>query len=237
MLLHGYGATGAVQDGYFGTSEAVDEMQFVLVVPDGTADVRNAQFWNATPACCDFVRTGVDDVAYVRGLVAETRASHNIDSDRVYLVGHSNGGFMSYRMACDASDVITAIASLAGATFDTESECSPEEPVSVLQIHGTADSTILFDGDAIFGQGYPSATESVRRFAKIAGCDLDSPTMLPGIDILQSSGDDTEVLAYRDGCLDGIDAELWTMPDEGHVPPLSANFTPSVLDWLFSHSK
>ena len=65
----------------------------------------------------------------------------NVDPYRIYVAGHSNGGFMSYRLACTHADRIAAIVSLAGATFDTPADCSPTEPVAVLQIHGTADDT------------------------------------------------------------------------------------------------
>ncbi len=238
LLLHGYGFSGAVQDSYFRTSRSVDEKKFILILPDGTVDAGGSRFWNATRACCDFGRTGVDDVGYLRGLIEEASQVYNIDARRVFVMGHSNGGFMSYRMACDASDVVTAIASLAGATFDDELDCTPAEPVSVLQIHGTDDATILFDGGSNGGRPYPSAPESVRRFATIAGCDLSAARSSPAIDLLAEIGPtDTERLRYAAGCVDGVDAELWTMPGAGHIPAINDNFAPAVLDWLFSHEK
>ena len=236
FLLHGFGTPGWVQDAYFGMSPIVDEKQYVLVVPDGTTNAAGRQFWNGTPACCGY-NSGVDDVGYLRSLIEEMEAEYNIDSGRVYFVGHSNGGFMSYRMACEASDVVTAIASLAGATFETEEECKPSEPVSVLQIHGTEDGTILFNGGANTGGNYPSAPESVRRFAHIGGCELESATELPRLDLLLEPGDDTDVTRYEYGCQDGIDAELWAMPGAPHIPGISPEFSGSVVDWFLRHSK
>lgn len=236
LLLHGFGSIGWVQDAYFGTSAIVDEKQFVLVVPDGTLNANGSRFWNGTPACCG-AGSGVDDVGYLRDLIEETSGEYNIDASRVYFVGHSNGGFMSYRMACEASDIVTAIASLAGATFATEEECAPDEPVSVLQIHGTDDATILYDGGRNTGGGYPSASESVRRFAAIARCELNSPTDLPRLDLLLDQGADTDVTRYESGCVDGVDAELWSMPGAPHIPGISPNFSRSVLDWLLRHRK
>ena len=237
ILLHGFNTPGFVQNAYLQTSNSVDEKQFVFLLPEGLTNPNGAQFWNGTPACCDGFGSGVDDVGYLRGLIAEASEQYNIDARRVYVMGHSNGGFMSYRMACEASDVVTAIASLAGATFATEAECTPDEPVSVLQIHGTDDSTILYDGGANGGGRYPSALDSVRRHAQVAGCNLDAPSLLPGLDILLADGNDTEALRFEDGCANGIEAELWTLPGAPHIPGVSPDFSPAILDWLFRQSK
>ena len=101
-----------------------------------------------------------DDASYIRGLVNEAKLRCSIDERRVYLLGHSNGGFMAYHMACEAGDIITAIASLAGTTFVSDESCRGTGPVSVLQIHGTADRTIVYEGNRY----YPGAVETVERW-------------------------------------------------------------------------
>ena len=103
-------------------------------------------------------------------IIDAVKAKYSVDPKRVFVLGHSNGGFMSYRMACDHADTIAAIASLAGATFDDPSMCKPSEHVSVLQIHGTADQTIKYTGDQIIGHTYPGAEKSVATWAKYDGC-------------------------------------------------------------------
>ena len=92
---------------------------FLYCYPDGTiaGPVGATGFWNATDACCDFGNTGVDDVGYLRGVIEEIARRFAVDRKRVYLIGHSNGGFMAYRMACESADLIAGIASLAGTTF------------------------------------------------------------------------------------------------------------------------
>ena len=112
---------------------------FLYCYPDGTIDRWGNRFWNATDACCDFGNTGVDDAGYLRALIEEIARRFAVDRKRIYLVGHSNGGFMAYRMACQSADLIAGIASLAGTTFLDPSRCAPSEPVNILHIHGTAD--------------------------------------------------------------------------------------------------
>ncbi len=235
IVLHGFGADGRVETGYMQLFDFVDEKQFVLVFPDGTLNDQGERFWNATPACCD-PSESVDDVGYLSGLIAEAEQTYNIDPKRVYLIGHSNGGFMSFRMACEASELITAIVSLAGSTFDDAADCAPATiPVSVLAVHGTQDATIPYDGRPDI---YPGALETTERFATAGGCDIGSPTdegavdLVPGID-----GAETDKLAYATGCDAGIDAALWTINDGVHIPFFSTAFADMTTDWLFGHSR
>lgn len=231
ILLHGYSANAQAQDLYFGLRQKTRARGMLLVLPDGTVDGVGNQFWNATPACCDFGATGVDDVAYITGLINEMKSFYNVDAGRVYLMGHSNGGFMSYRMACDAADEITAIASLAGSTFMDATRCEPSRPISVLQIHGTRDATIAYGGVA--GR-FPPAQDTVARFAMRAGCTA-SETSAP-LDVDSSiDGEETTVDVWS-GCNDGLSAELWSIQEGVHIPPLQRTATDGILDWLLSHS-
>lgn len=116
VLLHGYGATGAQQESYMQFESVAEKNKFILVYPDGTIDSVGRRFWNATDACCSFF-SPVDDDAYLLSILKEMESRYSIDTKRIYFVGHSNGGFMSYRMACRHPDRIAAIASLAGASF------------------------------------------------------------------------------------------------------------------------
>jgi polyhydroxybutyrate depolymerase len=242
LLLHGYGAGSLAQNAYLGVSAFVDELDFVLVVPDGTQDDAGRRFWNATPACCDFNGENVDDVGYLSGLVEEVMAGVRIDSGRVYSFGHSNGGFMSYRLACDRSDLFSAIASLAGASFSDESLCQPATlPVSVLQIHGTLDDTIEYDGGAtVVGRdyAYPSAQSSVEIHAELAGCDTDAAVAGENLDVENTiPGDETTTLTWDAGCAAGVNAALWTIVEGNHVPSINPEGTQLALAWLLSHDR
>jgi len=237
ILLHGFGSSGARQDFYMGVSKLADSYGFLFIAPDGTSSGDNQnRFWNATPACCDFSNTDVDDSSYLLNIINEIKSDYNIDPNRVYLIGHSNGGFMSYQTAYEHSDTIAAFASLAGASHNDERK-APDNPVHVLQIHGSEDSTINYEGGQNLNNPYPSALVSVSQWAIYNGCvdegaereirDLDS-----GI-----SGHESSVLLFAQGCMSGGSSELWTINGGSHIPSLSDTFSQQVIEWLYAHPK
>jgi polyhydroxybutyrate depolymerase len=212
LLLHGYGENGVVQDAYFGFTALSESETFLYAYPDGTIDSTGKHFWNATDDCCDLDHTGVDDVAYLNAVIDDMERQYNVDKSRVYVTGHSNGGFMSHRLACDSTKRIAAIMSLAGATWKDQSKCNPSEPIAVLQVHGDMDAEVPYQG----APDLPSAMETVGDWATKNGCtgtltdtgetkDLDS----------QIDGAETQVSRYA--CTHGA-AELWTMRGDGHIP-------------------
>ena len=238
VLLHGYTSSGAGQDAYMQVSALKDAYGFILVAPDGTREAggNRPRFWNASAACCNFGGSEVDDVAYLAGLIDAIKADYAVDDKRVYLFGHSNGGFMSYRLAHEHGGAIAAIASLAGAD-QSRPRPAPPEPVHVLQIHGTADTAIPYEGGSFRDQAVPGAKASVEAWAAHNGCaaaGVDSGTLDldGGLD-----GPETDVSRYTDGCRSGGSAELWTINGGGHVPALSAHFTRLVVEWLLGHPK
>lgn len=238
VLLHGYTSSGAQQDNYMGFSKIANEYGFFLVAPDGYKEPGGDEnrYWNASAACCDFFRTAVDDSAYVNAIIEKMKSEYTIDSNRIYLVGHSNGGFMSYRSAYDHSDTIAAIASLAGANHIDE-RMAPSSPVHVLQIHGTADETIAYEGSQIRENYYPSAIESVKRWAEYNGCS-DEGVERELRDLVASlEGHESHVTRFVKGCKQGGSAELWTIEQGSHVPMLSPTFASQVVEWLYEHPK
>lgn len=146
VSLHGFTGTAAWNDLYWGLSDLTRELGIMLIMPNGRKNLQGAQFWSATDACCNFGGASDDDDAYIRGLIEEAQLHFNIDPKRIAVMGHSNGGFMSYRMACDHADLVTHIGPLAGSSFFAEGRCAPVRPVSVFNIHGTWDMTIRYGG-------------------------------------------------------------------------------------------
>jgi polyhydroxybutyrate depolymerase len=239
LLLHGYGATGEIQLAYFGLEDAAQEQDMLVAYPDGTIDGLNNHFWNATDACCDLYGTGVDDVAYLTALLDDVAARYSVDPARVFVVGHSNGAFMSHRLACDRADRIAAIVSLAGATWADPAQCDPAEPVAILEVHGDADQTIVYEGGEIEGHVYPSAAETMATWAGLNGCGGELEATDTRMD-LESSLDDDETRVDRVADCPGAasDVELWTIGGGGHIPAfVQPTWRDSIVDFLLAHPK
>jgi len=168
-----------------------DQEGFILVIPTGAGNA-----WNGA-GCCG--NPELDDVALFKALVGEVSRHVNVDSRRIYATGFSNGGFMSNRIACEAADVFTAVAPSAGALIGMA--CQPSRPVSLLSIHGTADTYVNFSSQASL----------VDAMATANGC---STTTIPAV--IPASGGDTTCVT-RSGCPDGIEVTSCTVQDGGHV--------------------
>ena len=143
VSLHGFGGNSADQIAYVPLHERVNTEGFALLLPNGAVDSEGNRFWNPTDQCCDGGKSGEDDVAYLTELVEAAREVKEFGP--VYFFGYSNGGFMSYHMACKGLPGLRAVVSLAGTSYVAESGCDGASPVSVLHIHCTADDVILFD--------------------------------------------------------------------------------------------
>ena len=238
VLLHGYTSTGAGQDSYMGFSAIADTYGFLLVSPDGDKEAGGDEnrFWNASSACCNFYQSDVDDSAYVLSIINEIKADFNVDPNRVYLIGHSNGGFMSYRAAYDHSETIAAVASLAGASH-IDMRSAPENPVHILQIHGTGDGTIAYEGSDIAGNSYPSAKDTVTQWAGYNGCEAQAAERELRDLVADLDGHESSVMVFNRGCKAGGSSELWTIAEGSHVPSFSDTFAEQVVEWLLAHPK
>ena len=228
LILHGYGASGFVQEAYFGLSHLVSEGKAFVLAPDGMTDSTGHEFWNADPACCDFDHSNPDDVGYLGGLIDAVTAAWPIDPDQVYVIGHSNGGYMAYRLACDRADVVSNIVVLAGAAASDPSTCNPVRAVPVLHLHGTADTEVPYT---------PNADASVMQWAthdgcastRTAGAPRDLDTAIPGAETTTET---------EDGCPTGVTVELWSIQGAGHIPALDGSTFPDlILQYLQAHRR
>jgi polyhydroxybutyrate depolymerase len=237
FLLHGFAASGALEEAYFGLTPAAEARTVLYAHPDGTTNAGGLQFWNATDACCNFDGSTVDDSAYLAGLVAEVGTRYSVDPKRVFFVGQDNGGFMAYRMACDHAGIVAGVASFGGAMWENTARCSPSAAVTAVEIHGTADAQIAYAGGTIAdGGSFPAATVTAADWATFDGCATPSAA---GAAVRLEAGDggtDTAVARYT-GCQSGSEADLWTMPDAGHLPDIGPGFATAVFDYLLAHPK
>jgi polyhydroxybutyrate depolymerase len=232
LLLHGYMGSGKGADDYLRMSAVAQKKRFLLAYPDGTKDSAGHRFWNASAASCN-VDDNPDDVAYLRAVIADMKRRFNVDPKRVYVVGHSNGAFMTYRLACELSAEIAAVVSLAGASLS----CTPTNAVAALEVHGDADDFIRYGGGQLFCApvAYPSAKATVSEWAANNGCDA---TLLPTTEAhdLESSSRGAETVVARHACTRGA-AELWTIKRGSHMPPLLPNAAEKFYAFLESHPK
>jgi polyhydroxybutyrate depolymerase len=148
MAFHGGGGDMNYQanDTHYGLISLSEAKGAVLVFPNGFSKLRSGKFatWNAGHCCGDARDKDIDDVGFVRQILADVTRQLSIDRQRVYATGMSNGAMMAYRLACEMPDAFKAIATVAGT--DNTQGCTPAVPVSVLHIHAQNDDRVLFNG-------------------------------------------------------------------------------------------
>lgn len=141
LMLHGASTTGFVQEVGSNFDAQADRLHWIVVYPEA---VTKSDGWDAY-GCCS--HTGADDIAFLSGIIDHLEATDKVDPHRVYVAGISRGGMMAYKVACELSSKIAAIASVEGNMADKDGsvvgvQCHPTNPVSLLAIHGTADREV-----------------------------------------------------------------------------------------------
>ena len=232
LNFHGYGSNAAQQMFYGDFRDIADTEGFLLVHPEGTTFIGD-QFWNVGfPG----LSSNIDDVGFTEALIDELATLYAIDLDRVYATGMSNGGFMSFLLACQLSEKIAAVASVTGSmTQDTFDDCNAQHPTPVLQIHGTDDGVVLYNGNNL---SIPIA-DVISYWVDFNNCETTpTTTTLPDVDV--SDGSTIEHSVYEDGD-NGITTEHMKVIGGGHTWPGSVintagrnqDIDASMEIWLF----
>ena len=255
VVLPGFHTDGHEQDEYFKLGRVALAHGALLALVTGTRNADGIPFWNATDGCCDLYGAAPDDVAYLDAVLDDIAARYTVDRKRVWLVGHSNGGFMAHRYACDRAPRVAAFVSLAGANWQDATRCAPSEPVAALQIHGDGDVVIRYEG-GIFPDAatqerwrakglklpaepktrpHPGARASLEPWRVRDGCDATEDTSAPPLDLdAKLAGAETAVSRWH--CRAGA-VELWTIHGGTHVPELTESWPEQVYTWLAGHPK
>ncbi len=244
VLLHGLGGSAEKVSHYYGFETLVDSKGFILALPEGSTQRlhgRSMRYFNATDLCCAFNADPPDDVAYLDAVIDDIAARYRVDAKRIYVVGHSNGGYMAHRYACDRAARVAAIISTAGAMWTDTSRCRPTEPVAVLQIHGDADRRVPYEGSPAGNGGRTalvSAHTTVADWVTFDGCSAAVDRTAPPLDLIADEnpplGSET-VIEKWGGCR-GV--ELWTLRGGSHLPELQQpRWAESLYDWLMAHPK
>ena len=233
LVLHGYGNNKFETTWYMGLQPMADRYNLLLLIPNGSLEPWGRRFWNATEVCCDARQAGVDDAGYLFSLLDKAKAEYPVDPNRVYILGHSNGGYMAYRLACERPELFQGIVSLAGAGSGREAQCSKAKALSVLQVHGERDGVVRYDGS---DRDSPSALKTAELWAQHMEC-AEPPAMGKAEYDLAvfSKGNDTDSQTWKN-CREGHSVALWTVNGAGHMPLLTEDFFPKVWSFL-SESK
>lgn len=234
VVLAGFGGRGVETSAYLGFTQLASDRGVFLVTPD--ADPSQGRYaWNPSPTHApDF------DVEYLTAIIHDLESKYAIDHARVFVAGHSLGAHMAHRMACDASADVVAVMALAGQVSKNPADCAPTHPVSVVQVHGTDDGTIGYNGDVQNvppDPAIPSAHETVAVWARndlctgaiaATGMTYDLDSSLPG--------NETTVEAYA-GCPTAIGVELWSIMGGIHRPLLTPAFAGIAWGFLTAHAR
>lgn len=205
--LHGAGSNAGQQAIYSRLDLVADTANFIIVTPNAIINLWNsgflAPYWS-----------GPDDVGLMSALIDHISSTHNVDLNRVYSTGMSMGGFMSYRLACELDNRIAAIASVTGLMTDSVAfYCEAERRVPIMQIHGTEDGTVPYEGSLAYG-GVNETMEFWRNRNECLAAPIE--TDLPDI----APADETTVsLSVFEDCEANSEVRLYTVHGGGHTWP------------------
>jgi polyhydroxybutyrate depolymerase len=194
LALHGWTSAAALLEARSHFDDLATTAGFEVVYPQG---VNNA--WNAG-WCCGGAQT--DDVAFIEALIDKLVAGGGVDRKRVFVTGMSNGAMMAQRLACEATGRFAAVASVAGALVI--GACTPSRPISVLEMHGTADTAIAYEGGGL--ANFMPTMSNLQRWASLNGCSSTAANAKSGI---------TTTYTWS-GCQGGSKVVLMAITGAGH---------------------
>lgn len=222
LLFAFHGGGGSMEymakDAAYGLTPKAEQENFIVVYPNGYSKLPSGKFatWNAGTCCGDARDKNIDDVGFVRAMLAQLMKQVNIDRNRIYATGMSNGGMMAQRLACEMADTFKAVASVAGT--DNTVTCTPARPISVLHIHAKDDTHVLFNGGAgkdVFRDvskvtNFTSVPETISRWRERDRC-ASTPTRVVNV-----KGAYCDLYA---SCAGGTQVQLCVTETGGHSWP------------------
>lgn len=177
LFFHGGGGNAEQGERTVNLRATAEKHGFLLVRPEGYDRLGlGIRTWNAGACCGAAMTANIDHVGAVRAILDRVADEWRVDTGRVFATGHSNGGMMSYRLACELADRIAAIAPNAASLVDQDLEanpsrevfrCAPSRPVAVMHMHGDADTCSPIDGGVSTGfekSPRPPVADAINRF-------------------------------------------------------------------------
>jgi polyhydroxybutyrate depolymerase len=216
FVFHGYSGDAADIQLMTGFDETADKAGFIVVYPEGISFS-----WNAGVCCGSAADREIDEPDFVREMLSDLGTIVSVDSKRIYATGFSNGGMLSYCLACEMSDVLAAVGPVGGVL--TSSPCEPQEPVSLIHVHALNDQVVPFASAAF--PNFPSAKEDITNWVQINECTEPATTEKLLNDILTHT-------AYT-SCKNNTAVELYTFETGGHTWPSKYVWDTSQALWDF----
>jgi polyhydroxybutyrate depolymerase len=195
------------------------EMNFIVAALNGAVS-DGASSWNAGNCCESATTNQENDLLLASTVIDFVKSNYAVDSGRIWAAGHSNGGMMAYRLACDLSDEITAIAVVTGVLMDDT--CNSVKPVSIFHIHGNLDTTVPFHGGGKFET--PNVYFSLQEVAYKNSCSGNP---------YESANEIEERYIWR--CSNGVETQLVNYQEQSHE--WAAGYTEAMLLFLFAHPR
>src|ERR1700690_1459365 len=234
VVLHGGSQSPESAERMSKMSEKAEAENFIAVYPSGTGRFNVMPTWNSGNCCAYAMKNHIDDVGYLRALIDKLESDYAIDAKRVFVTGISNGGMMSYRVACELADKVAAIAPVEGAL---NVDCKPAEPVAVVIFHGIADHLVPFDGGSTpFQMGGKRSDNSVANavafWVKRDGCASEpkhEETSAVHTDLYSNCKDNTAVTLYA------LQGGHHSWPGDRLSPQIDA--TDTMLAFFAAHPK
>jgi polyhydroxybutyrate depolymerase len=222
LNFHGYTSSAYLQEIYTNFIEIADTANFILVHPQGL-DIGGGAGWNTFSE----VNLSNYDYLFVEEMLNDLKSNFNIDENRIYSTGMSNGGFMSYDLACFMSEKITAIASVTGSMISSHlNACNPERNVPILQIHGTNDATVSYTGNG--GIIASVHIDSLVKFWVLKNSCLPNYQMFNLPDLNQE--DNSTVIQYvYEGSTLNSKVEFFKVINGGHTWPGAEYEFPGIV--------
>ncbi len=194
FVFHGYGGSAENLMRWGDMKSVADTAGYIFMVPQGYLDYRGSPHWNVGSWTAG---STVDDIGFIDKIINKTADDFNIDLQRVYSYGHSNGGYFSFELACQIGNKIAAIGSIGGTmSTETYNSCTPSHPTSVITIHGTSDPVVYYTG----GKPYNSKSqdETIKYWIDYNKTNT-SPDILEVENIDKSDGSHVELHKYGVG--------------------------------------